>query len=183
LAGCFGWLVRDDAMVARLQRASSELSSQAGGTGTSAPSPPAWYEIWSSNKLEGSRLQRAVELFGRVTHSPPAPIDWVRFHTAASICLRHQCALSVEFMPAGRVERGEWIVGPYCPRCRSPMDASLRHCVHCGHQGGPHPARRRKVIGRRPFRKLESLVGAARAAELVTRLQPAIARQTRSGNA
>jgi len=170
LAGCFGWLVRDEAMVKRLEVILAAHRDELTKLSDIRSTKPAWYGLWSADKLDGQWRNSISEIFDRLVARGEVPTDWRRFAQALTICCAQNWPLTVQFIPAGRVAGHAWTVGPYCPDCRAPMDGKIRACTSCGRRGRGHPAIRRKALGHRPFVPLDTLVGDARSRELVARL-------------
>lgn len=168
LAGCHGWLVREETAVARLNFLADDQP-----LGSTSPSDmcPAWYKLGAETKLSGDRLERLGQCWDRLADEFALPPDWRRFGAAVRICRAKGLALSVDLVPAGRTSGTEWTIGPYCPACRAAQAISSGGCAVCGRRGHPHPAVRRKVLGQRPFLLLDGLVGPERARDLIGRLQ------------
>jgi hypothetical protein len=167
LAGCFGWLVRNEDLVRRIESSIADSPSRTWFCEPYHRTDPAWYGLWFADKLEGDSLDRFGTRFDEVLGTGCVPGDWRRFSQALTQCRGSRGTLSVQFVPAGRVTGTDWWIGPYCPRCRAPQDSHARQCSICGRQGQCHPPIRRKAIGHRPFVKIESLVGPAKADQLV----------------
>lgn len=170
LAGCFGWLVRTDSLVRRLENAVQMHRDEISSLEMFRRTDPAWYGIWTADKLEGKPLDCLGRIFDALVQGENVPYEWRRLREAIVQCRVGKYPLSLEFFPAGRVAGSEWTIGPYCPECRAPVKQTIGRCEHCGRHGQGHPARRRKVLGQRPFLRLDELVGADRARKLVAQL-------------
>ncbi len=170
LAGCFGWLIRTEDLVQRLDEIIARHREEISSRGDFRPTHPAWYGLWSADKLEGKSLELLSGIFDQLVENATATPDWQRFQKALVHCRDRNLPLSLQLVPAGRAEGTDWTIGPYCPDCRSPVGVGIQRCNGCGRVGHGHPAVRRKVMGRRPFSPLDSLVGAARARELLVQL-------------
>jgi hypothetical protein len=170
LAGCFGWLIRNERMVKRLDEMIGTNREEISSMGIFRLTNPAWYGLWSADKLEGRALEFVGRIFDQIIQRESAPADWQRFRKALAQCRARNWSLSVELVPAGSAEGSCWTIGPYCPDCRAPMNLGIRQCDCCGRNGLGHPAHNRKVIGQRPFSRLDSLVGPERAQRLLSRL-------------
>ncbi len=171
LAGCYGWLVRDDEVVRALTTLIAVRRDEFMSLKVFRDTRPAWYGLWTGTKLEGGTLDFVGRLFDQLMNDGDVPADWRRFQTATVVCRTKALPLSVQFVPAGRASGAEWIVGPYCPDCRGPMEVGIRLCEICRRHGHAHPAVRRKVLGQRPFLQLDSLVGPERARQLLRRMK------------
>lgn len=172
LAGCYGWLIREEDAVRKLATISdAQFEKRTSSSDVFRATLPPWYRLWSLAKLEGSALEIVGGLFDRLLEPGNLPPDWSRFHAATKACRTHGWTLSVQLVPAGHTVGTEWVVGPYCPDCRAPMEVGWKRCTSCGRHGHAHPAVRRKVLGQRPFLQLDALVGAERARQLVSRLE------------
>jgi len=159
LAGCFGWLVRDERMSEALDALIAADEDRFNSLSCFGKTQPAWYGLWLPDKLEGESLEFVAAMFDQLLKCEAIPSDWCRFQRALAQCRNHHRSLSVELVPVGRVENGDWWTGPYCSHCQAPQGGESHRCVHCGRTGGCHPPIRRKVMGRRPFVELESLMG------------------------
>lgn len=172
LAGCFGWLVRNESMVERLESEVEAIRGEFPSSDFPRKTHPAWYGLWSIDKLEGSPLELVRRVFAKLVGRGNAPHDWLRFEQVLRQCGEQKWPLSIQLVPAGKAERIDWWIGPYCPDCRAPHDGSdgIQKCPVCGRRGRAHPAIRRKVVGWRPFVKLDSLIGPENARRLLGRL-------------
>jgi hypothetical protein len=178
LAGCFGWLIRTEDLVQRLDEIIAGQLEELSSRGVFRPTHPAWYGLWSADRLEGKSLELVARIFDQLAKGATASIDVRRFREALVQCRNKVLSLSVQLVPAGHAVGTEWTIGPFCPDCRAPVGVGIRQCNGCGRRGHGHPAMRRKLIGQRPFVNLNSLVGAARAGELLSRLAEARAAST-----
>ncbi len=171
LAGCHGWLARDDEAVRQLTTLIEARRDEFLSLKVFRDTHPAWYGLWAGTKLESGTLDFVGRLFDQMINVGNFPADWRRFQAATVVCRSEALPLSVQFVPAGRATGVEWTVGPYCPDCRGPMEVGVRLCEICRRHGHSHPAVRRKVLGHRPFLQLDSLVGPERARQLLRRMK------------
>jgi hypothetical protein len=138
---------------------------------------PGWYGLWLASPVDGPALAGAVRTLEAM---PEGEWGLPELLFPLTIALERGSRVHVLLYPRGRVEGAWWNLVPHCPQCRAAWgEAGRRHCSVCGYRGHPAPQQKRHARGRRPYFSLGRLVGAAQAADLVTRYE---ARRAQSGS-
>lgn len=194
-AGCFGWLRGDPALLAVIEHSLPRGGDSAWFSRFGlVPTRPAWYGLWTQPTVRGAWLPELLRLWSMVSGTPglgAAVQAEVRdFQAALAAAATAGLELAVDLLPAGATCGTTWTIAPHCPTCKrtwtgSPDTAAA--CPACGQPGRPHPPRRRKRIGYRPFLQLRNVLAAEQWAQLARRAeaqarchhnQPALPRST-----
>ncbi len=174
IAGCHGWLAADGS-VQRFQEAVDTVWSRC-AVDVPLLTSPHWYSLWVGGELAGERLFATARLFRAVEQL--AGFDDLRdeagqFADVLDNAARKKLVVDVELVPPGFSDGLNWTTSAYCDRCRaSCADASSpgrSRCDTCGKQGGIHPTRKRRVLGLRPWVRLETVVGTDNVESLLKR--------------
>jgi hypothetical protein len=176
LAGCFGMFVLPaDARLVhdQVDNAVQQLISKGEWEESFSRTTPRWHGLWMGSPL-GARQQSAVVAVLAKLDVADAEFQrgLARFKLGLETALAARLPMHVTLYPAGCVEGGWWQLIPHCPRCRGAWPGEGRQrCGICSYEGQPAPPTKRRARGRRPYLKLDRLLGADRSAEFLTRYE------------
>jgi hypothetical protein len=159
LAGCYGWLVLEDDLLARLEET---LANRETGT------MPRWYGLWLDRAPTGATMEQHSALWDKVAGAGPVNDAGLSEFRAA---LRQGIPLYWALAPRGAADGLTWSIVAHCPHCRAGMTPREHRCGVCGFVGRCAPQRTRQARGPRPFQTLERILGADQAEELVSRFR------------
>ena len=156
VAGCFGWLVLNEEVIARLEKSLGSVE-----TGTM----PRWYGLW----MENAPSRALLALQAAVWDWPSNDSQIVDFRAAIKIALADNVRLYWSLSPRGKSDGLSWTIAAHCPRCKASITRREQRCAVCGFVGACAPERTRKARGRRPYQPLARILGAERAEAFVRR--------------
>lgn len=175
-AGCFGWLILDQALTDLPVRLFADDPSV-----TPSEAAERWGALLSSSPLVGSMALDAATRLKRIATRPtemsesPDPITvpigpaapLIEALTEASRVTEEDAdgAVALRHLPAGIVDGRNWTWPPRCRRCLAAKPVSGR-CPRCTDQTPPLSPVRRRSRGDRPFRDLSEVLSAGELAEL-----------------
>lgn len=124
---------------------------------------PRWFGVWMTHVLD----RHQVGLLIQVMNELELGREWEQFRTALSRCWQNNLELHVEYFPSGNSDGRYWKWDPHCDACRSNIDFSVRKCECCGRKRIEQSAKKRKVLGLRPYMKLRYVLGESKCVQLV----------------
>ncbi len=137
---------------------------------------PAWYGMWMNERLSLEQCEVAREMirevlarFGGKT-SPEQPFGGQEFESLFELlkgltaAVDHSLEFHVGYAVAGNSDGTFWRLPAHCGRCHFPSNTV--RCPCCSASGALVQARKRRVLGRRPFLRLSQIVGATLATQL-----------------
>ena len=187
-AGCFGIvkIVDQAEIVQQVERAVSarELYSQLRqvfplgaesefeAESESRSSPAAlWYGLWINRVITPAA---AGVLLPLVENLRNRSAEWESFCISVQQCYAHNLELHVELYPRGVSDGRHWRLDPHCANCKALWnDETLwndegdgrrgnqagKACQVCGKQWVERAEKKRKVLGIRPYMRLEHIFG------------------------
>ncbi len=146
MAGCYGMLIANDFEIVDQRQ---------------------WYLIWNpDNWADHSAARRSLDVLESITRSTTPADSIEQFVSWSRAAIANQLLVDVQFYPSGYSDGLHWTIDAHCPECKASQQTDQDHCDVCGRRGAAVRAQKRKVLGRRPFLSLESLIG-IRAAEKI----------------
>ena len=171
-AGCYGWLPAvENGMdyLTILDRAADSRPELF--TKLSAATKPAWYGLWQTTDWYGDKLIALSELIDAVLDCSksdhPVEGNLLQLQSAVSVCLTNRLHLVTESLPRGYSDGTTWRIFQHCRICKFELDDDTKLCPVCQRRNTIQPETRRKVLGIRPYCKLEPIVGPAKTQELL----------------
>lgn len=142
---------------------------------------PHWFGIWHSKTLTGDQVNflvtvfcEMVELSKKNSHQAiesDGKSNLTQFRDALESCQKHSLRLHVELIPPGFSDGQVWTLAAHCPDCgcsvshidrNSPQKSNRqqqRVCSACGRTGCPAGEQKNKVLGLRPYVRLDGIMG------------------------
>ena len=136
-----------------------------------------WRELWADgSSADSQRISSLASLLRQFLSWLPmafrvkerATFDGLeQFCAAADVSLSESMPLVFLCFPEGQVEGRNWTTAPCCSRCSAPWPGPPQGiCSHC--KVGRHvPEQRRKLVGKRPYRRLLEFMSEADALSLL----------------
>lgn len=174
LAGCYGWFFSNsksdliESVEVAGNQCDSELSRWKEELGSATR---LWFRIWQQTKWSASNADMLAELFETVIQQGASDHDLKNFVLALKKCSRGNLELVTELIPAGVSDGTSWSIEPHCSICRCEMTENDRMCCECGQRSPPVPARKRKVLGLRPYMRLKDIYGYDKTVEILKEFQ------------
>ncbi|HMP78603.1 MAG TPA: hypothetical protein PKD54_04070 [Pirellulaceae bacterium] len=135
---------------------------------------PHWYGLWLRSPIDpqvlpfvGQIMDTALASIAQLDAS--ARNDLSRFCTAVALAMEHHIPLSVISVPPGFSDGVTWTISAHCQHCHAPRGTGAPICAVCKVSAPVEPARKRKVLGLRPYLGLESLIGPSAARQALSR--------------
>lgn len=127
---------------------------------------PSWYGIWAARVLKAKQLQTLHKILEPIEF---ADVSWQQFRQAVYLCLQNQLDLHLDYFPSGHSDGIRWKLDRHCEYCKSPRPDSGIQCQECQRMYVAQSAKKRKVLGIRPYMRLEQILGQATCEALVCR--------------
>jgi hypothetical protein len=166
MAGCHGWLGAEGS-VRRFHEA-TDAAWHDSALEVPFQTRPHWYSLWLGGELAGDRLFATARLFRQIECLPgfeDLRTEAGEFANVLENAGSKNLVVDVELIPPGFSDGLVWTIAACCDPCRAPIRKGVSlaryQCDACGNRGGVCPERRRKVLGLRPWVRLETVVGAA----------------------
>jgi hypothetical protein len=161
-AGCYGLTPVGQHVSIAVEQAIEHMGLASEVVNSFPPSTPRWYALWINSPLSMQQLAVVGPLIAAVGLSDLA--------AGCATALSANLPLHVRLYPAGKVEGTWWRLVAHCPRCKGawPGERS-RQCRVCGYVGHPAPDKKRRVRGRRPYARLDHVLGAGESTEFLAR--------------
>lgn len=148
------------------------------------PTKPGWYGLWMKTPWNSEQISLGLKILREVLQEPrttspdfqaPSSINGERTIEENLSALIHSLSVAAdaklpihfELCPAGFSDGTTWSLPSHCGRCRAQRAEKI--CPTCGIHGDLQPARRRRVLGLRPYLRLAEIIGAEATEELATR--------------
>ena len=167
-ANCFGWLILNIEDLPFRQLLDDAAPTDDGAFDEVPTTNPHWYAWWllqNPNPAQMSTIEKCVNRLNELTDFSHK--DWVIFGEAIKCCLTANLQLFMELVPAGFSDGIYWTIGPFCPDCMYAQDVDRDQCIVCGRNGKPHPCKKRRAKGLRPYLRLVHLIGPEKSRQLL----------------
>ena len=169
-ANCYGWLILD-LDDGKLSKKLADVSNSFDWHNINLKdTKPKWHAMWLQRYPlpdQLSNIEKFVQKLNEATCDSYQ--DWVIFAAAIARCRKHNLKLFMDLVPAGFSDGVYWSIGPYCPECMHAQDETDNNCFVCGRFGKPHPIKKRRSKGLRPYLRLMQLVGSKTTGELLNK--------------
>lgn len=178
-AGCFGLIRLDQGFNG------AELESVIERSGLRSqirdhylPTDPQWFGLWTEREFFGQRLfimNQLLDVFSasdtwgqsRTDDWVQPNKDWDQLRVATERCLQHSLEIHIEYFPSGVSDGQKWTLNAHCSRCKSESVDEGTTCKVCGQLKQKGNPKKRKVLGLRPYMKMEFIVGRDKSDQLV----------------
>ncbi|HTN73723.1 MAG TPA: hypothetical protein VL096_00695 [Pirellulaceae bacterium] len=159
-AGCFGWLILDDTLLAAFTRTLAKLE----------PSVTSYHSLWidTAPSIEQLALHRSLCVQMVSEHAELGAVV-AEYQAALTLAASGAATLHWQLFPIGITDGLAWRIATHCPRCKASMSREERTCQACHFQGHCEPERKRKTRGQRPFTPLATFLGEAGARDYLQR--------------
>ncbi len=168
LAGCYGWFTRSDLCLNSdegIEDAASRLGMLQTIQREFRRTRPMWYGLWMDSPLANGRVRALERLITQMLLERSTSSESLgRFLSALSLSDRANLPIHVMLNPCGQANATSWTLPAHCPACKATWIEESFHCAICGRTGRPNPARKRNVLGRRPYMPLERFLNRESAA-------------------
>jgi hypothetical protein len=148
------------------------------------PTKLGWYGMWIKTPWNSEQITLGLKILREVLQEPrttspefqtPSPLNGERTIEENLVALIDALILAAdanlpihfELCPAGFSDGATWSLPSHCGRCRAQRTEKI--CPTCGIHGDLQPARRRRVLGLRPYLRLAEIIGAEATEELAAR--------------
>lgn len=126
---------------------------------------PRWYGIWIGSEWSPEQVDWMAEFLE--SNRAEIPTEEISRLAAATVAAReHRLRICFDRMAAGNSDSVAWTLQLHCGRCGWPQN-TRSHCACCGEHRAPMPEQRKKVMGLRPWLRLDQLYGPDEAARIV----------------
>jgi hypothetical protein len=179
-AGCFGllplWEHKQfswrDSVLQIVDQVLTERSIADHFYGCFAPTRPAWYGMWMNERLSPEQCAVARDMIREILarleiYDRPKPtVGGVEFDAQNGLvellngltaAANHSLNFHVGYAGAGNSDGTVWKLPAHCGRCHFPTNSD--QCPCCMASGVKIEARKRRVLGRRPYLRLSQIVG------------------------
>ena len=124
------------------------------------PEQNEWYRMWARHTTgEPASLADTLIQLRSWFHQQESERSLVDLETACALANEHGLSLDVCLFPGGFSDGLHWTVDAHCPNCKAVQSEQHKECRVCGRVGAATRARKRRVLGRRPFLSLQQLLG------------------------
>ena len=168
-AGCYGWLrssTDQNNWIESFQR----IHVDGPGLNGYPEARRTWYRIWQINSWEGPQLKQLAAIFDLVKCSLETDCpEFSDLQRAIRACLENERMLETELVPSGKSDGIQWTIESHCSKCRCEMEAGEIACGECGCAARPNRARKKKVLGLRPYMLLKDLIGIEATSNLIAK--------------
>lgn len=124
---------------------------------------PRWFGVWVNGVFQRHQVGLLLGVLDRLSLSS----EWEQFRKALQLCRDNQLELHAEYFPAGVSDGQHWKWNVHCDRCRAPLNSTMTTCECCGRKKVGQVAKKRKVLGLRPYMKLLYVLGEQKCEQLV----------------
>lgn len=128
---------------------------------------PRWYGLWVVDPLPADVLEILVSWAWKVRQTvqsvPNLLLDITMFERACRTAREQSIPLRVESFPPGKSDGVHWFIPAYCQWCRAPRIGRSTICPTCRRDAPIIGPQKRRVLGRRPYLNLETILGAGAA--------------------
>lgn len=171
-AGCYGMFQFDAALIDIVEKSKSNFDLSENFHSTQ----PVWYGLWIDQVFSEEQLKVLAELLSsidrkelvsRIQGEPNWIRSWTHFVNAVNQSCKNNLELHVELFPEGESDGSTWKLERHCENCKSTL-LSNDSCQTCGCKANSKNMKKRKVLGLRPYMKMEFVLGAQDAQERLT---------------
>ena len=161
--GCFGIVrIESSGFVEDFEAAIDQLELGDELEANFVSTKPRWFGVWMDGVFQRNQLRLLLDVLESLSLSS----EWELFRKAVQLCQDNQLELHAEYFPAGVSDGQHWRWDAHCDRCRAPVN-STTICECCGRKKVEQVAKKRKVLGLRPYMKLLYVLGEQKCEQLV----------------